>query len=114
MPYSTVSPQTLYQAKPEFQTKLVKARQHLHQRLKPHLNQTVRVQTMDHHVYEGTIVHMDADHLYIRVPQPYHSPSPGTPPPLPSLYLQQCHSTVGTVHAASDDTAELTNDAFSS
>ncbi|ASR48611.1 hypothetical protein B4V02_18890 [Paenibacillus kribbensis] len=81
MSYSTASPQSLYQAKPEFQTRLVKARQHLHQRLKPHLNQTVRVQTMDHHVYEGTIVHMDADHLYIRVPQPYHSPSPGTPPP---------------------------------
>jgi hypothetical protein len=81
MSYSTASPQTLYQAKPEFQTKLVKARQHLHQRLKPHLNQTVRVQTMDHRVYEGTIVHMDTDHLYIRVPQPYHSPSPGTPTP---------------------------------
>ncbi|MCC3381995.1 hypothetical protein ACFQ5D_14540 [Paenibacillus farraposensis] len=79
MSYSTVSPQTLYKAKPEFQTKLVKARQYLHQRLKPHLNQTVRVQTMDHQVYEGTIVHMDADHLYIKVPQPYHPPSPANP-----------------------------------
>ncbi|WP_226001033.1 hypothetical protein [Paenibacillus sp. BJ-4] len=81
MSYSTVSPQTLYQARPEIQTELAKVRQHLHQRLKPHINQTVRVQTMDHHVYEGTIVHIDADHLYIRVPQPHHSLSPGTPTP---------------------------------
>ncbi|MDY8022983.1 hypothetical protein [Paenibacillus polymyxa] len=81
MSYSTVSPQTLYQAKPELQAELAKVRDHLHYQLSPYINHTVRVQTMDHHVYEGTIVHIDADHLYLRVPQPYHSPSPGIPTP---------------------------------
>lgn len=81
MPYNTVSPQTLYQARPEFQQELKKVRDQLHYQLSPYMNHTVRVQTMDHHVYEGTIVHMDADHLYLRVPQQYHSPSSGIPAP---------------------------------
>ncbi|KJD43807.1 hypothetical protein [Paenibacillus terrae] len=81
MPYNTVNPQTLYQARPEFQTELKRVHDHLHHQLGPYVNHTVRVQTMDHHVYEGRIVHIDADHLYLRVPQPHHTPSPGTPTP---------------------------------
>lgn len=81
MPYNTVSPQTLYQARPEFQQELKKVHDHLHYHLSPYMNHTVRVQTMDHQVYEGTIAHMDADHLYLRVPQQYHSSSLGTPTP---------------------------------
>ncbi|KZE81560.1 hypothetical protein A9P44_01715 [Paenibacillus polymyxa] len=81
MPYNTVSPKTLYQARPEFQQEIKKVRDQIHHQMGPYMNRTVRVQTMDHHVYEGTIVHMDADHLYLRVPQQYHSPSPGTPTP---------------------------------
>ncbi|KAE8559935.1 MULTISPECIES: hypothetical protein [Paenibacillus] len=81
MSYNTVSPQTLYQARPEFQQELKKVHDHLHYQLSPYMNHTVRVQTMDHQVYEGTIAHMDADHLYLRVPQQYHSSSLGAPIP---------------------------------
>ncbi|MDP1509718.1 hypothetical protein L8C07_12740 [Paenibacillus sp. CMAA1739] len=85
MPYNTVSPKTLYQARPEFQQEIRKVRDQLHHQLSPYMNHTVRVQTMDHHVYEGTIAHMDADHLYLRVPQQYHSPSSSTPSPYRSF-----------------------------
>ncbi|WP_348621841.1 hypothetical protein [Paenibacillus polymyxa] len=81
MPYNTVSPQTLYQARPELQAELKNIRDHLHYQLSPYMNHTVRVQTMDHQVYEGTIIHIDADHLYLRVPQQYHSPFSGTTAP---------------------------------
>ncbi|KAF6581615.1 hypothetical protein ACTP13_02810 [Paenibacillus peoriae] len=81
MPYNTVSPQTLYQARPELQAELKNIRDHLHYQLSPYMNHTVRVQTMDHQVYEGTIIHIDADHLYLRVPQQYHSPFSGTTTP---------------------------------
>ncbi len=113
MPYNTVNPQTLYQARPEFQTELKRVRDHLHHQLGPYVNHTVRVQTMDHHVYEGRIVHIDADHLYLRVPQPHHTPPPRHPHSLSFLCLQRRHSAAGAVQSAGGDTAELTLDPFS-
>ncbi|WP_223264206.1 hypothetical protein [Paenibacillus sp. IHB B 3084] len=116
MPYNTVNPQTLYQARPELQTELKRAHDHLHHQLGPYVNHTVRVQTVDHHVHEGRIVHIDRDHLYLSVPHPYHAPAPGTHGTMPRsasfLYLQKRRSAAGAVQSAGGDTAELTLDPF--
>ncbi|MCS7462023.1 hypothetical protein N0M98_17945 [Paenibacillus doosanensis] len=62
--------QTLYQADPAFVQSVKRTREQLYDAGRKSSNRPIRVQTVDGQVHEGTIAHMDNDHLYLRVPNP--------------------------------------------
>lgn len=44
-------------------------RERVHAACKQYMHKNVRIQTIDSHIYEGTIVHVDGRQLYLSVPQ---------------------------------------------
>lgn len=63
----------VYQANPHTVHNLKSVRDHLHQICRKHMNQYVRIETMDGHVYQGVIVNCDKGLLYLQVPpHPHH------------------------------------------
>jgi hypothetical protein len=59
----------LYQADPEAVEAIHRIRQAVHHCCSGCMHRRVRVQTIDGHVYEGTIAGIDQKHLYLSVPQ---------------------------------------------
>lgn len=59
--------QVIYQADPYMAGALQSMREGVHNTSLQYMNKPVRVQTMDGHVYEGTIVNADTSHLYLSV-----------------------------------------------
>jgi hypothetical protein len=76
--------QPLYQADPALVQSVKSARDRVHDVARHCLNRPVRVHTMAGHVHEGVIVHVDDDHLYIRVT--VHDQTRGFFNPLASAY----------------------------
>jgi hypothetical protein len=66
---SYLSPGTpLYRADQNLLQNLKSIREQIRQFCIQHVNRKVRVETIDGHVYEGTIVDLDNGHLYLSVP----------------------------------------------
>lgn len=59
--------QVIYQADPGIARALQSMREGVHIASQQYMNQPVRVQTMDGHVFEGTIVNVDTSHLYLSI-----------------------------------------------
>lgn len=59
---------TLYQAGPHHPQSMKKAREHMHHLCNQHINQLVRVETLDGEVFEGVIVQCDRSILYLKIP----------------------------------------------
>jgi hypothetical protein len=79
MSYSTPGyqqQQLLYQADGPFVQQVKAVRNHLHMLCRQHLNQLVRIETVDGQIYVGRIVGCDRGLLQIRVPR---QPAPGAP-----------------------------------
>ncbi|MFD0870746.1 Uncharacterised protein [Chlamydia abortus] len=64
-----VSRQTVYQADAERVETIKSIRSKVRMICGQCMQRPVRVEMIDGHVYEGTIVHMDNGHLYLSVPQ---------------------------------------------
>ncbi|SDH94598.1 hypothetical protein SAMN05192534_11613 [Alteribacillus persepolensis] len=67
MNYQAPGTKQLYRADPNMVHQLTSLRNHLQNICRQHINQKVRVQTIDGHVYEGTIVNCEGGILYLRV-----------------------------------------------
>lgn len=57
----------IYQAKPECHQVVSEAREHAYHVCIRHLNRPVRVQRMNGQYLDGTIVHVDTEHVYLLV-----------------------------------------------
>jgi hypothetical protein len=57
----------IYQIHPDTASSMKKIREQLHQACGCYLNHAVRIQTMDGHMFEGTIMAIDSGHLYLSV-----------------------------------------------
>ncbi|TMV46452.1 acetyl-CoA acetyltransferase [Paenibacillus mesophilus] len=59
--------QSVYQAEPALVQSVKSARDRIHEVARHCIHRPVQVQTMDGHVHVGVVVHVDDNHLYLRV-----------------------------------------------
>lgn len=71
--------QVLYHADHNLVHHLRAIREQLHSICRKHINQKVRVETMDGQVYEGTIVDCEGGILYLRIEEPHNGHRQFTP-----------------------------------
>src|SRR5690242_2570310 len=76
--YPRLREQILYQADPSMTRSLKSIRDNMHHICRNHMNQPVRVETLDGDVFEGVIVHCDKGILYLKLPG-YGAPRSFTP-----------------------------------
>lgn len=63
-----VQTRVVYQANPSVVDTLKKVRERAYNASRSVMNQRVRIQTVDGQVYEGVVVNVDRNHIYLRVP----------------------------------------------
>ncbi|WP_271754325.1 hypothetical protein [Cohnella sp. JJ-181] len=68
--YPATHEHVLFQADPNAVTTLRSIRDRIYHVSSTHVDRRVRVQTLDGNIYEGTIVHVDRGHVYLKVSPP--------------------------------------------